>query len=316
MMKSSFFGTGALIVLAIIAFFAWNAFFVVGQTQQALVLRFGEPVAVITAPGLKTKVPLIDTVVLLDKWILDVDVPGANRPQGEEVITADEPAKLGVAGEERKRLVVDAFARYRIVDPLLFYQTVGTVQGAETRLQPVLISAVRRVLGGVRLSDVVREKREQLMADIKKQSTAEAKGFGIDMVDVRLRRADLPQQTSESVFKSMRAQFEQQATDIRSRGKQRAQEIQADADRRATVIRAEAQQKADETRGDGDAQRNAVFAAAYGQDQDFFAFYRSMQAYEAGLRKDDTRLVISPDSAFFRYLNDPSGKAPAPAKTQ
>lgn len=315
-MKSSFFGTGALIVLAIVAFFAWNTFFVVGQTQQALVLRFGEPVAVVTAPGLKTKVPLIDTVVLLDKWILDVDVPGSSRPQGEEVITADEPAKLGVAGEERKRLVVDAFARYRIVDPLLFYQTVGTVQGAETRLQPVLISAVRRVLGGVRLSDVVRDKREPLMADIKKQSNAEAKSFGIDMVDVRLRRADLPQQTSDSVFKSMRAQFEQQATDIRSRGKQRAQEIQADADRRATVIRAEAQQTADEARGDGDAQRSAVFAEAYNQDQDFFAFYRSMQAYEKGLNKDDTRLVISPDSAFFRFLNDPSGKAPAPAKSQ
>ncbi len=315
-MKSSFFGTGALIVLAIAAFFAWNTFFIVSQTQQALVLRFGEPVAVIKEPGLKTKVPLIDTVVLLDKWILDVDVPGSSRPQGEEVITADEPAKLGVAGEERKRLVVDAFARYRIVDPLLFYQTVGTVQGAEARLQPVLISAVRRVLGGVRLSDVVRDKREQLMADIKKQSNAEAKSFGIDMVDVRLRRADLPQQTSDSVFKSMRAQFEQQATDIRSRGKQRAQEIQADADRRATVIRAEAQQTADVTRGEGDAQRSAVFAEAYNQDRNFFAFYRSMQAYEKGLNKDDTRLVISPDSAFFRFMNDPSGTAPAPAKTQ
>jgi membrane protease subunit HflC len=315
-MKSSFFGTGALIVLAIAAFFAWNTFFIVSQTQQALVLRFGEPVAVFTSPGLKTKVPLIDTVVLLDKWILDIDVPGGNRPQGEEVITADEPAQQGVAGEERKRLVVDAFARYRIVNPLLFYQTVGTVQGAETRLQTVLISAVRRVLGGVRLSDVVREKREQLMADIKKQSNAEAKNLGIDLVDVRLRRADLPQQTSESVFKSMRAQFEQQATDIRSRGKQRAQEIQADADRRATVIRAEAQRKGDETRGDGDAQRNAVFAEAYNQDKEFFAFYRSMQAYETGLRKDDTRLVISPDSAFFRFLTDPSGKAPAPANSQ
>jgi membrane protease subunit HflC len=314
-MKSSFFGTGALIVLAIVTFFAWNTFFVVSQTQQALVLRFGEPVAVITDPGLKSKVPLIDTVVLLDKWILDVDVPGSTRPQGEEVITADEPAQQGIAGEERKRLVVDAFARYRIVDPLRFYQTVGTVQGAETRLQTVLISAVRRVLGGVRLSDVVRDKREQLMADIKRQSNAEAKSFGIDMVDVRLRRADLPQQTSDSVFKSMRAQFEQQATDIRSRGKQRAQEIQADADRRATVIRAEAQQKADEARGDGDAQRNAIFAAAYTQDRDFFTFYRSMQAYETGLRKEDTRMVISPDSSFFRFMTDPSGKA-APGAPQ
>jgi len=310
-MKSSFFGTGALIVLILAVFVAWNTFFVVSQTQQALVLRFQEPVNVITTPGLKMKLPLIDSVVLVDKLILDVDVPGATRPQGEEVITADEPAQLGVVGEERKRLVVDAFARYRISDPLRFYQTVGSVQGAESRLQIVIISAVRRVLGGVRLSDVVREKREALMAEIKKQTDTEARGFGITMVDVRLRRADLPQQTSESVFKSMRAQFEQQATDIRSRGRQRAQEIQADADRRATVIRAEAQQKADEIKGDGDAQRSAVFAKAYSQDAEFFAFYRSMQAYEAGLKKDDTRLVISPDSNFFRYLTDPTGKLPA-----
>ncbi len=313
-MKSGFLGTGALIAAIVAIFVSWNTFFVVSQTQQALVLRFGQPVNVITEPGLKMKVPMVDTVVLVDKLILDVDVPGKNRPQGEEVITADEPAQLGVVGEERKRLVVDAFARYRIINPLLFYQTVGTVQGAESRLQTVIVSAVRRVLGGVRLSDVVREKREALMAEIKKQTDSEAKGFGITMLDVRLRRADLPQQTSESVFKSMRAQFEQQATDIRSRGKQRAQEVQADADRRATVIRADAQQKADETRGEGDAQRNSIFAEAYGKDAEFFAFYRSMQAYEQGLKKEDTRLVISPKSNFFRFLNDPSGKTETQAK--
>ncbi len=313
-MKSGFLGTGALAAAIVAILIAWNTFFVVSQTQQALVLRFGQPVNVITDPGLKLKVPLVDAVVVMDKLILDVDVPGTNRPQGEEVITADEPAQLGVVGEERKRLVVDAFARYRISDPLLFYQTVGTVPGAESRLSTVVISAVRRVLGGARLSDAVRERREALMADIKKQTDAEAKGFGITMVDVRLRRADLPQQTSESVFKSMRAQFEQQATDIRSRGRQRAQEIQADADRRATVIRAEAQQKADETRGDGDAQRNAIFADAYGKDAEFFSFYRSMQAYETGLKKDDTRLVLTPNSNFFRYLNDPAGKTDSSAK--
>ena len=310
-MKSSILGSFSLIALAAIVFLAWNTLFVVGQTEQALVLRFGQVVSVITKPGLNVKVPLVDNVVKLDKLILDVDVPGTARPQGEEVITADEPAQLGVSGEERKRLVVDAFARYRIADPLKFYQSVGSVVGAQSRLSVVIISSVRRVLGGVRLSDIVREKREQLMGDIKKQVDDEAKNFGIDVLDVRLRRADLPVTTSESVFSSMKAQFKQQATDIRSRGEQRGQEIRADAERRATIIRAEAQQKADETRGEGDAERNRIFAESYGKDPDFFAFYRSMQAYETGLKTGDTRMVLSPDSAFFRFFSDPAAKAQA-----
>ena len=310
-MKSGFFGTFSLVLVAVIAFLAWNTCFVISQTEQAIVLRFGQVTDVITKPGLNFKLPLIDNVVKLDKLILDVDVPGNARPQGEEVITADEPAQLGVSGEERKRLVVDAFARYRIADPLKFYQSVGSIVGAQSRLSVVIISSVRRVLGGVRLSDIVREKRELLMSDIKKQVDDEAKSFGIDIIDVRLRRADLPPATSESVFNSMKAQFKQQATDIRSRGEQRAQEIRADAERRATIIRAEAQQKADETRGEGDAERNRIFAAAYGKDPDFFAFYRSMQAYEAGMKGTDTRMVLSPDSAFFKFFADPAAKAQA-----
>ncbi|MBY0613533.1 MAG: protease modulator HflC [Beijerinckiaceae bacterium] len=312
-MKTGIFGTFGLVALAVIAFIAWNTCFIVGQTEQALVLRFGQVVDVITKPGLNFKLPLVDNVVKLDKLILDVDVPGSTRPQGEEVITADEPAQLGVSGEERKRLVVDAFARYRIADPLRFYQSVGSVVGAQSRLSVVIISSVRRVLGGVRLSDIVREKREQLMSEIKKQVDDEAKNFGIDVIDVRLRRADLPPATSESVFNSMKAQFKQQATDIRSRGEQRAQELRADADRRATIIRAEAQQKADETRGEGDAERNRIFAEAYSKDPDFFAFYRSMQAYETGLKTGDTRMILSPDSPFFKYFADPAAKAPAGA---
>ena len=322
-MRTNMLGSALLIVIAVALFFVWNAFFIVQQTQQALVLRFGQVVNVVTEPGLYSKWPFIDNVITLEKLILEVDVPGPARPQGEEVITADEPTQQGVAGEQRKRLVVDAFARYRIANPLLFYQSVGSVQGAESRLSTVIISAVRRVLGGVRLSDVVREKREQLMAEIRRQVDVEAKNFGIAIVDVRLRRADLPQATSEFVFKSMRAQFVQQATDIRSRGQQKATEVQADTDRRATIIRAEAQQRADQARGDGDAQRNAIFAESFGRDPEFFSFYRSMQAYEAGLNKSDTRLVIAPDTDFFRYFNDPRGRsrssatssAPAPAPT-
>lgn len=307
-MKSGIFGTVALVILAGISFLAWNIFFIVNQTEQALVLRFGEVVSVITKPGLNVKLPIVDNVVKLDKLILDIDVPGNTRPQGEEVITADEPAQQGVLGEERKRLVVDAFARYRIADPLKFYQSVGSVVGAQSRLSVVIISSVRRVLGGVRLSDIVREKREQLMAEIRKQVDEEAKNFGIAIIDVRLRRADLPPATSESVFNSMKAQFKQQATDIRSRGEQRAQEIRADAERRATIIRAEAQQKADETRGEGDGERNRIFATAYSKDPDFFAFYRSMQAYETGLKSGETRMVLSPDSPFFKFFSDPTAK--------
>jgi modulator of FtsH protease HflC len=307
-MKSGTLGTGVLVLAGLLLFVIWNSVFVVQQTQQALVLRFGAAQKVITEPGLNFKVPFIDSVVTLEKLILDVDVPGKNRPQGEEVITADEPAAQGVAGEERKRLVVDAFARYRIREPLLFYQTIGTITLAESQLSTIISSAVRRVLGGVRLSDVVREKREALMTEIRKQVDDEVKKFGIAIVDVRLRRADLPPQTSNSVFESMKAQFKQQATDIRSRGEQRATEVRAEADRRAQIIRADAQQKADILRGDGDASRNAIFNEAYGRDAEFFSFYRSMQAYEQGLKKEDTRLILSPNSDFFRYLNNPSGK--------
>ncbi len=307
-MKTGFFGSFALASLAVVAFFTWNAFFVVHQTEQALVLRFGKVVNVVVDPGLNIKLPFIDSVVKRDKLILDVDVPGTNRPQGEEVITADEPTQQGVIGEERKRLVVDAFARYRIQDVLKFYQAVGSVEVAKNRLSFIIISAVRRVLGGVRLSDIVREKRELLMAEIRKQVDDESKSLGIEIIDVRLRRADLPPTTSESVFNSMKAQFKQQATDIRSRGDQRAQEMRADAERRATIIRAEAQQKADEARGEGEGERNRIFAEAFGRNADFFSFYRSLQAYEASFKGNSTRMVVSPDSPFFKYLNDPNAK--------
>ncbi len=307
-MKTGFFGSFALVALAIVAFFTWNAFFVVHQTEQALVLRFGKVVNVVVDPGLNIKLPFIDSVVKRDKLILDVDVPGTNRPQGEEVITADEPTLQGVIGEERKRLVVDAFARYRINDVLKFYQAVGSVEVAKNRLSFIIISAVRRVLGGVRLSDIVREKRESLMAEIRKQVDDESKSLGIEIIDVRLRRADLPPTTSESVFNSMKAQFKQQATDIRSRGEQRAQEMRADAERRATIIRAEAQQKADEARGEGEGERNRIFADAFGRNADFFSFYRSLQAYEASFKGNSTRMVVAPDSPFFKYLNDPNAK--------
>jgi modulator of FtsH protease HflC len=327
-MRSGIFGTAFLIVLAVIAFVLWNAAFVVPQTQQALVLRFGQVVRQATEPGLYFKLPIVDNVVLLEKRILEVTVPRGGTAGGAtalEVITADQQGEAATAGsdaiaaEQTKRLAVDAFARYRIVDPLLFYQTLQSVAAAEGQLNTIINGSVRRVLGGARFSEIVRDRRSALMAEITKQVNTETTRYGIQMVDVRLSRADLPSALSESVFASMRTFFTQQATETRSLGEQLAQETKAKADRRATIIRAEAQQYADETRGKGEAERASIFASAFGADPEFYEFYRRMQAIERGLGGSQTRLVISPNSDFFRTLNDPAsqpvpgtGAAPKP----
>ena len=193
-------------------------------------------------------------------------------------------------------------------DPLRFYQSVGSVEGANSRLSPFLNSALRRVLGEATLTHVVRDQREELMARVRDQLDREAQQFGIQVVDVRIRRADLPEQNSQAVYKRMQTEREREAQEFRSQGTQRAQEIRARADRDVTVIVAEASSKAEQTRGEGDAERNRIFADAYRKDPDFFAFYRTMQAYETGLKQGDTRLVIKPDSEFFRYFLDPNGK--------
>jgi modulator of FtsH protease HflC len=280
----------ALIVVALIV--AYGALFTVYQTRQALVVRLGQPVRIVTDPGLHSKIPLIDGVINIDKRILDLENPA------QEVIASDQ-----------KRLVVDAFARYRINEPLKFYQTVGTVDGANLQLSILLNSALRRVLGEATLTQVVRDQREHLMTLVREQLGAEARSFGIDVVDVRIRRADLPEQNSQAVYQRMQTERQQEAAQIRAQGTQRAQEIRARADRDVTVLLADAQSKGEQTRGEGDAERNRIFAEAYGRDPDFFSFYRSMQAYEAGLRSNDTRMLLKPDSDFFRYFVDPSGKS-------
>jgi membrane protease subunit HflC len=280
----------ALIVVALIV--AYGALFTVYQTRQALVVRLGQPVRIVTDPGLHSKIPLIDSVINIDKRILDLENPA------QEVIASDQ-----------KRLVVDAFARYRINEPLKFYQTVGTVDGANLQLSILLNSALRRVLGEATLTQVVRDQREHLMTLVREQLGAEARSFGIDVVDVRIRRADLPEQNSQAVYQRMQTERQQEAAQIRAQGTQRAQEIRARADRDVTVLLADAQSKGEQTRGEGDAERNRIFAEAYGRDPDFFSFYRSMQAYEAGLRSNDTRMLLKPDSDFFRYFVDPSGKS-------
>jgi membrane protease subunit HflC len=256
------------------------------------VVRLGQPVRIVTDPGLHSKVPLIDSVINIDKRILDLENPA------QEVIASDQ-----------KRLVVDAFARYRITEPLKFYQTLGTVDGANLQLSILLNSALRRVLGEATLTQVVRDQREHLMTLVREQLGAEARSFGIDVVDVRIRRADLPEQNSQAVYQRMQTERQQEAAQIRAQGTQRAQEIRARADRDVTVLLADAQSKGEQTRGEGDAERNRIFAEAYGRDPDFFSFYRSMQAYEAGLRPNDTRMLLKPDTDFFRYFVDPSGKS-------
>lgn len=283
-----------LIVIAIIV--GWSTLFTVNQTKQALVVRLGQPVRVITEPGLNVKVPFVDAVIYVDKRILDIESPA------QEVIASDQ-----------KRLVVDAFARYRIHDPLRYYQTVGET-GANSQLAILLNSALRRVLGEATLTDVVRDNREQLMARVRSQLDHEAQAFGIQVVDVRIRRADLPEQNSQAVYQRMQTERQREAAEFRAQGSQKSQEIRARADRDVTVLLADATSQAEQVRGQGDSERNRIFADAYGRDPDFFAFYRSMQAYERGLQHGDTRLVLRPDTDFFRFFNDPSGRLPAQTK--
>ncbi len=288
--------TGAFAVLvAIVLIVVYSALFTVNQNQQAIVLRFGEPIRIITNPGLQYKIPVMDGVVYIDKRILDLENPS------QEVIAADQ-----------KRLVVDAFARYKVSDPLRFYQTLGSVERANSQLATLLNSALRRVLGESTFIEIVRDERETLMGRIREQITREGQSFGIAVVDVRIRRADLPEANSQAVFQRMQTQIQREAAEIRAGGNQIAQTIRAKADRDVTVTVAEAQSRGEQIRGEGDATRNKIYADAYNQDRDFFSFYRSMQAYEQVMKKGDTNLFITPDSDFMRYFNDAAGKV-APA---
>ncbi len=294
-MKNSL-GLILAVVAAAVLIVLYSALFTVYQTQQALVLRFGEPVRVIEQPGLNVKIPLVDSVIFVDKRILDLENPS------QEVIAADQ-----------KRLVVDAFARYRIVNPLRFYQSVGSIEGANSRLATILNSSLRRVLGESTFTEVVRDQRENLMARIRDQVNREAAGFGISVIDVRIRRADLPEANSQAVFQRMQTERQREAAEIRAQGGEAAQTIRSRADRDSTIIVAEANATGDKLRGEGEAQRNEIFAQAYGRDKQFFDFYRSMQAYEASMKSGDTRMLLTPDSEFFRFFNNPAPTAPAPA---
>jgi membrane protease subunit HflC len=275
---------GGIVVVAI--FLAFSTLFTVGQTEQALVLQFGKPVRLIEKPGLNAKLPY-QNVVKYDRRLLDFE------PPVEEVIAADQ-----------KRLVVDAYARFRIADPLQFYQTVGTEDVVRARLGSIISGSLRRVIGNVALQAVVSSKRADIMRQIRDEVNAQAKSFGIDVVDVRIRHSDLPQENSQAIYDRMKSERKREAAQFRAEGARQAQEIRADADRQRVVILADAKRQSQILRGQGDADSIRIYADAFDKDKNFFAFYRSLQAYRDGLAGSNTTLVLSPDSEFFKFLEN------------
>jgi membrane protease subunit HflC len=287
--------TAGVIALSALAFILPSALFIVDQNEQALVLSFGKPVRAVQAPGLYVKTPFIENVEYFEKRLLDFDA------DSKEVISSDQ-----------KRLIVDAFVRYRITDPLRFKQTVGNELTMRSRLNSILESSLRQIVGSVSLSSVVSEKRAQLMQQIRQQVNAQAMasgkdsdgkgGFGIEVVDVRIRRADLPPANSEGIYKRMQTEREREAKEFRAQGSEDAQKIRSQAEKERTIILAEAGRKAQVIRGEGESESARIFAEAFGQDADFFQFYRSMQAYKKSLNNQDTTLVLSPSGEFLKYI--------------
>jgi len=289
------------VVLVVAGIVAMSALFIIDQTELALVMQFGQPVRVIRNPGLHVKLPFLQDVILYDNRLLDFE------PPPEEVIVSDQ-----------KRLVVDTYTRYRITDPLLFYQTVNSEAAVRARLNAMVSGSLRRVLGNVTLSALLSDQRPAIMHQIRDEVSAQGKSFGIDVVDVRIRRADLPEENSQAIFARMQSEREQQAAQYRAEGSEAAQTVRANAERERTVILAEAQRDAQKVRGDGDAQSIKIYADAFGQDKEFFAFWRSMQAYRDALTGHGTSFVLTPDSGFFRFFensNGTLGKEAAPAAT-
>jgi modulator of FtsH protease HflC len=283
---------GVAVLLVVAGIFLTNALFIVDQTQQALVLQFGQPRRVIRDPGLWVKRPFLEDVVLYDNRLLDFE------PPQEEVIVSDQ-----------KRLVVDTYTRYRITNPLLFYQTANSEVAVRARLNAMVNGSLRRVLGNVTLSALLSQQRSAIMKQIRDEVRDQGKSFGIDVVDVRIRRADLPEENSQAIYARMVSERQQQAAQYRGEGSEAAQTVRANAERERTVILAEAQRDAQRVKGDGDAQSIKIYADAFGQDKEFFAFYRSMQAYRDALTGHSTSFVLTPDSGFFRFFENHNGAA-------
>jgi len=274
-------------ILAVAGFAIYLSLFTVKEINQAIVLQFGDPKKIISQPGLQVKIPFIQNVVFIDRRILSLD------PQPEEVIASDQ-----------KRLIVDAFARFQIVDPLKFYISVGNERVARSRLATIINSRLRNVLGKQELQTLLSKDRTKQMALIQEGENTEAEKFGIKIVDVRIKRADLPQANSEAIYRRMQTEREREAKEFRAKGAEMAVTITSTADKEVTVLLANAKKQSEIMKGEGDGQRNKIFAEAFGKDPEFFAFYRAMQAYENALIGGDTSLILSPDSDFFKFFGD------------
>ena len=279
-------------VAALMIFTMMSALFTVNQTQQALVLQFGEPKRIIQDPGLAIKMPFIQDVEYYEKRVLSL-IP----QDAEEVILADQ-----------KRILVDAFARFRIANPLLFYQTVRNEFGARARLESIIDSSVRRVLGSETLASILTGKRNDINNNIRDEVEQSVTSLGIEIIDVRLRRADYPASTSQNIFNRMKSERERAAKEFRATGEEEAQKIRADAEKTRTVIVAEAARQAQENRGRGDSEAIDIYAESFGQDPEFFSFYRSMEAYRKSIGESQTSMVLAPDSEFFKFFKNKLGE--------
>ncbi|HEV7265339.1 MAG TPA: protease modulator HflC [Falsiroseomonas sp.] len=285
-------------VAAVILVVVSSTLFTVHQTQQVLITQFGQPIRVIAEPGLHAKIPFIQSVIAFDRRLLDYDA------QGEEVILGDQ-----------RRLIVDSFTRYRIANPLVFYQTVGATEaGIRARFNSIVTSALRRVLGNEPLLAVLSTDRARIMTQIQNQVNEEARRFGIEIVDVRIRRADLPEENTQAILSRMQSERERVAREARAEGAEVAQRVRAGADRERTVLLAEAQAQSDVLRGQGEQESITILADAFQRDPQFFQFWRSMQAYREAFGEGETRLLLSPDSEFFRFFREsPAGNGTTPA---
>ena len=272
-------------IIGVLAFISYTTMFTVNEIQQAIILQFGDPKRVIQKAGLNFKIPFVQNVVLLDKRILNLDAPS------EEIIASDQ-----------KRLIVDAFARFKIKDPLKFYISVGNERVARSRLSTIINSRIRGVLGKEELATLVSKERARLMDKITEDVNAEASKLGIEIIDVRIKRADLPQANSEAVYRRMQTERLREAKEFRAEGAEIAQTVRSTADKKVTIILAEANKKSEILKGEGDGKRNKIFADAFGKDPNFFSFYRAMQSYEKSLIGGETSLILSPDSEFFRFF--------------
>ena len=283
-MKAGKIVAGILVLIGVVAFLS---VIIVKEVNQAIILQFGDPKRIIMKPGLNFKIPFIQNVVYLDKRILNLDTPP------EEVIASDQ-----------KRLIVDAFARFQIVDPLKFYISVGDERVARSRLSTIINSIIRNVLGQEELQTLLSQDRSKQMSLIKDGVNNEAQNFGINIVDVRIKRADLPTANSDAIYRRMQTEREREAKEFRAKGAEMAVTITSTADKEVTVILADAQKQSEIMKGEGDGERNKIFADAFGQDPEFFSFYRSMQSYSKAFTAGETSMILSPDSEFFKFFGN------------